>query len=468
ANTIFKFNGSAQKPSFRIKNVSGVDITEQINASEFRFSYNDGLSETRWKGDYTVTVSMRPGSNYYLKGDPTCLYSIDLNDAGEGNDPNTVQKPDDDGEGDKNRTDTLNLPLWQLIVGGASAVLFVFCTLKAFGEYGKLKAAKKEAKELAVQSYATTYGFAPLGLLAMASDSTFLGLEETPWTIIAFVALGLFLVSAVALFLLSKKRKAAELVVKREQARIAEEKEFAREEEMLRREEQHREEQARRDNEMKMMFAAMQQGGGYQQAPFQYDDMRSMLAETMQALLPAAMQQMQALPPAQSDPNAYAQPSYSAPVDSARSQKEDMLLERLARQEELINQLLQNQQAQQSAPAYEEEPVDDISWLGESDEVVSLEESYGALSDEGKRAYYEIGSYIMSKPRTSQNDGRYAVLFKYRGRTLFKLSIKDDAPVLYYPAGGGRAEVRVENASSLELAKSAIDRSVSSVDSQMA
>ena len=73
---------------------------------------------------------------------------------------------------------------------------------------------------------------------------------ETPWTIIAFVTLGLFLVSLMAVLLTSKKRKAAELALKREQARIAEEKEFAREEEMMRRDE----EQKRRDNELRMMF----------------------------------------------------------------------------------------------------------------------------------------------------------------------------------------------------------------------
>ncbi|MDE6411237.1 MAG: InlB B-repeat-containing protein [Clostridia bacterium] len=460
SNTILEYNGKAQRPSFRILNTSNVDITDSVSASEFRFSYNDGLSESKWKGDYTVTVSMRPGSNYYLKGDPTCLYSIELNEAGEGNNPNTVQKPDDnDVKGDNPRTDTSNLPLWQLIVGGASAVLFVFCTLKAFGEYGKLKAAKKEAKELAAQSYITTYGFAPLGLLAMAAGSTFLGLEETPWTIIALVALGLFLVSAVALFMLSKKRKAAELVVKREEARIAEEKEYAREEE-------RREEQARRDNEMKMMFAAMQQN--YQPQP--YEDVRGLIAETMQAFLPMMQQQM-ALPPAQSDSNAYSapQPAYNAPQNNEVNDLRAMMAQQqaqMAQQQELLNQLLQNQ-TQQSAPAYEEEPVDDVSWLGENEEVVSLEESYGNLSDEGKRAYYEIGSYIMNKPRTSQNDGRYAVLFKYRGKTLFKLAIKDDAPVLYYPLNGGRGELRIADPESLGKAKSYIDMQDQKNDSQM-
>ncbi|MDE6411616.1 MAG: hypothetical protein K2L02_03670, partial [Clostridia bacterium] len=83
------------------------------------------------------------------------------------------------------------------------------------------------------------------------------------------------------------------------------------------------------------------------------------------------------------------------------------------------------------------------------------------------RAYYEIGSYIMNKPRTSQNDGRYAVLFKYRRKTLFKLCIKGDAPVLYYPENSGRGEVHIVDAASLDYAKSVIDMQIRKVDSQM-
>ncbi|MDE6411715.1 MAG: hypothetical protein K2L02_04175, partial [Clostridia bacterium] len=191
-------------------------------------------------------------------------------------------------------------------------------------------------------------------------------------------------------------------------------------------------------------------------------------------LLPA-MQQMMALPPAQSDPNAYQQPAYGAPNPEAEALRAQVAAQQaqmaeqqaqMAKQQELLTQILQNQQAQQAAAAeYEEEPVDDISWLGPNDEVVSLEESYGNLNDDGRRCYYEIGSYIMSKPRTSQNDGRYAVLFKYRSRTIIKLCIKDDAPVLYYPTeNGGRGEVRIADAASLEFAKSVVDRTVSRVD----
>ena len=471
--TKFKFNEDWQKPEFKLILEEGNEnVTDELIGAIMCNGESWELWQgSMWAGKYSVTLSIDPESEYaetyFLVGKPTCEYTI-LKDGDKGENPNG-ENPLPPGGGNNGNDNTITgLPLWQLIVGGVSALLFVACTLKSFGEYGKAKAAKREAKELAAQSYAVNYSFVPLPLLAMGAGVKFLGLEETPWTIIALVAVGLFLVSAVMLFMMTKKRKAAELLLKREQARIAEEKEYAREEEHLRREEQvraeMREEQARRDNEMKMMFAAMQQGG-YQQQPM-YDDshIQNLIASTVSALLPAMQQQM-ALPPAQ-DPNAYAQPGYVAPSGiSAEAQNEiNRLHEQMAQQQELINKLIQNQQA----PVYEEEePEDDISWLGENEEMISLEESYGALSDEGKRAYYDIGSYIMNKPRTSQNDGRYAVLFKYRGRTIFKLAIKEDAPVLYYPLNGGRGEVRIADPASLETAKSMVDRCVLAVDNEL-
>ena len=465
-DVLFTFNGSVQRPEYKITNNSGADITDEVRNY---ISYNDEALSSKWAGDYEATLSLNAAGRdkYFLRGKTSCNYTISKDKDGNGADPNG-ENPLPPGGGDNGNDNTITgLPLWQLIVGGVSALLFVVCTLKSFGEYGKAKAAKREAKELAAQSYAVNYSFAPLPLLAMGAGVKFLGLEETPWTVIALVAAGLFLVSAVMLFMMTKKRKAAELLLKREQARIAEEKEYAREEE-----------QQRRDNELRMMFAAMQQGG-YQQQPM-YDDshIQNLIASTVSALLPAVQQQM-ALPPAQ-DPNMYAQSQsplgYGAPNSEAEAlraqmaaqeermaRQQEQMAAQMAQQQELINQLIQNQ----AAPAYEEEIEDDVSWLGENDEMISLEESYGALSDEGKRAYYEIGSYIMNKPRTSQNDGRYAVLFKYRGKTVFKLCIKDDAPVLYYPLNGGRGEVRIADPASLGTAKSMIDRCVSAVDNEL-
>ena len=457
---VFKDN-EWQGPSVTFRNQEdGSDITELLKGLNAVIIENE---TALWAGNYEMKVSLDSASGYYLYGKTSCNYTISKDKDGNGADPNggTPLPP---GGGDNGDGNTLNIPLWQVIVSGVSTVLFVVCAVKTYSNLSKAKAARRETKELASQSYSVNYGFAPLPLMAVGA---FLGMGETPWTIIAFVTLGLFLVSLMAVLLTSRKRKAAELALKREQARIAEEKEFAREEEQLRREEQMREEQRRRDEEFKMMFAAMQQSNS---GSMHYEDMQNMIASTVSALLPAMQQQM-ALPPAQSDMSGYAQPGYVSPeaemLRAQMAQQQELMAQQqaqMAQQQELINQLLQNQQA----PVYEEEePEDDISWLGGNDEIISLEESYGALSDEGKRAYYEIGSYIMNKPRTSQNDGRYAVLFKYRGRTVFKLAIKDDAPVLYYPLNGGRGEVRIADSASLGTAKSMIDRTVMSVDGEL-
>ena len=373
-----------------------------------------------------------------------------------------TEKPDpnpDPGTVDPPATNLSNLPLWQLIVGGISAVLFVVCAAKAFGEYGKLKAAKNEAKELASVSYSVSYAFAPLPLLLAVGTKEFLGMGESAWTVIAFVALGLFLVSLAAMMLLSKKRKAAELIVRREQARIDEEKEYARQEE-----------QRRRDDEMKMMFAAMQQGF-QQQSAMNYGDMQNMITASMQALLPA-MSQMAALPPAQdsstyADPNAQygAAPQYAPPAPSSETEE---LRAQLAQQQAMINQLLQNQQAQAAYANYEPEENDSAYWQDDASDTIPLEESYGKLSDEAKRCYYDIGSYIMTKQRVSQNDGKYAVLFRYRGKTLFKLCIRGDAPVLFYLTDSGvKDAIRLADAQALSVAKSVIDQSVIKRDREL-
>ena len=388
------------------------------------------VSEYSAAGYYQIEVKLNP------------LYEVDYELVssnfmyiimpGGGGTPNPNPTPGD-GTGN-NPTNGTIVSYVPIILSGVSGVLIVVFLIMSLNNLSAAKAAREKTKKLAAMSYS----FAPAGLLGIV-----LGLSETNWWIIAGILMGLALIMAIFAFMTKGKKKRALEALEEEKERIAEEKEFAKEE--------------KQRAEMRMMFAAMQQN--VQQPQMNYGDMQNMIASAVSSLLPAMQQQM-ALPPAQ-DPNTYApQPDYAA-----RAENEELRAQ-LAKQQELLNQVLQNQQAQQ-AYDYEEEPEDDISWLGENDEVISLEESYGALSDEGKRAYYEIGSYIMNKPRTSQNDGRYAVLFKYRGRTVFKLAIKDDAPVLYYPTGSRRSEVRVCDAASLEVAKSMIDRTVMRVDSEL-
>ncbi|MDE6411208.1 MAG: hypothetical protein K2L02_01545 [Clostridia bacterium] len=424
--------------------VNGLQIENQFGWDNNAFTITyilDGkvVPNCNAAGNYTVEISLDSNSYVIDNASQTILhFTVETGDASGG----TTTTPDvdggkDDGTGN-NPSDATIVSYLPLILSGVSLVLIVVFLIMTLNNLSAAKEAREKTKKLAMMSYSVS----PMGLLAIV-----LGLAESNWWIIAGVLMGLALLMAIVAFMSKGKKKKALLALEEEQNRIAEEKEYARQDE-----------QQRRDNELKMMFASMQQN--YQQPQvvqpqLQMDDIRGLLAETVSALLPTLQQQM-ALPPASFDVNASI---------SAEAQKEiDGLHEQIAQQQELLNQILQNQQ---SYMTYEEEVQDDTSWLGESDEMISLEESYGALSDEGRRFYYEVGSYIMNKPKTSQNDGRYAVLFKYRGRTIFKLAIKDDAPVLYYPAGGGRSEIRVSDASSLELAKSAIDRQTIKVDSEL-
>ena len=90
------------------------------------------------------------------------------------------------------------------------------------------------------------------------------------------------------------------------------------------------------------------------------------------------------------------------------------------------------------------------------------------MSEDAKRCYYDIGSYIMTKQKVAQNDGNYAVLFKYRGKTLFKLCIKGDAPVLFYTTdSGARESIRLADNAGLNAAKSAVDMSVMRRDREL-
>ncbi|MDE6411911.1 MAG: InlB B-repeat-containing protein [Clostridia bacterium] len=425
-------------------------------APEDKFNPDTDASSVKYSGDtnksavgaYVVKFSSLTtswASNYEIEEDLGKGYRI-IAAGADPDDPNNPQVPDpanpngsteNNGNGGKggttgeNPSDGTVISYLPIILSGVSLILIVVFTLMTLNYNSAAKNAMAKTKQLAQVSYS----FAPAGFLAVA-----LGLSVSNWWIIAGVLMGLALIMGIVAFTFRGKKQKALILLAEEEKRVAEEKEFARREEEKR--------------EMRMMFASMQQN--YQQPQFNYEALQGAIASSVSALLPALQQQM-ALPPAAFDVNASL---------SADAQKEiDGLHAQMAQQQELLNRILENQQSY-VMPLYEEEVQDDTSWLGENEEFISLEESYGALSDEGRRFYYEIGSYIMNKPRTSQNDGRYAVLFKYRGKTIFKLCIKDDAPVLYYPAGGGRSEIRVSDVSSLELAKSVIDRQTVKVDNE--
>ena len=430
-NGYYMYNGEVQRPS-----VIGIyderDMPLDLNG--YLVDYEGTFDQ--WAGDYTVkaTVSSKdaPETQYRIVQETLSYRILKNGDQGgrPGTDPNPKPNPDENGGGDNPSPETIGA-IPQLIISGVSLVLILVFGIMTMNYASAAKRAKAKVKKLAQMSYS----FAPVGLLAPA----LLGISDSNWWIIAGVLMGLALFTAILMFIYRGKSRRALAMLEEEQERIEEEKELAREAE-----------RDRRDNELKMMFAAMQQQN-YQQQPVGYDDMQNMIASAVTALLPGLQQSMQALPPAQSQPE-------TSEADELRAQ--------MAQQQEMINQLLQNQQAQQqsyAAPAQayaEPEPP-----VFTDDETISLEELYGKMSDDAKRLYYEIGGYIMGKPDTAQNDGKYSVLFKHRGKTLFKLCIKNDAPVLYYALDNGtQGEAIISDLSTLEMAKGIVDLRISQSD----
>lgn len=476
-------------------------ILDGFPANAFVYEYIDALT-----GSVVPSTALVDGANYQTRIRLSDKYALNymfeetqsaVSDAQfftlSGNRPIDPSNPIVPGEGD-NPSDKTIEPLPQIILSGIGIVLTVVFAIMTINYASVVKSATEKRKKLAQM----TYSFAPTGLLALL-----FGFSESNWWIVAGVSLGAALITAIVMFMFRKKSKKALALLEEEKERVEAEKEYAKEE-------RTRMDQQRRDEEMRMMFAAMQQQNA-QQPQMQYNDMRAMLAETVSALLPA-IQQVQALPPA-ADPSQYgdpyaAQQPYGAPQQPYAAPQQpyampqqpygapqqpygapqqpyaapapdpnetEALRAQIAQQQEMLNRILQNQQAQQTQQA-EPKPVyadsyaagEDLSWLGESSETVSLEELYGNLSDEGKRCYYEIGSYIMGKPQTSQNDGKYAVLFKYRGKTLFKLCILNNAPVLYYLSDyGARAELFITDIHVLETAKAIVDHLYERTDREL-
>ena len=427
----YTFNNEIQAP--KVKALYSENGMGEANLDDYEIVYTGDWNKSKWRGSYTVGVEIKAYDGTPIRvRQGECSYIIRPNN-GEGNPPTTNPEDPDDSNPEKPVEGTIqSIP--QIVISGVSAVLILVFTIMTLNYVSVMNNAKRKAKKLAQISYS----FAPMGLLSLT-----LGLTDMNWWIIAGVLMGVALFMAILMFVYRGKSKHALLLLEEEEERIEEEKEAAR----LDREAQARAEQQRRDDEFKMMFAAMQQN--YQQPQMQYDDMKSLLAETVAGLLPTMQQQMQALPPAQSE------------ADDLRAM--------MAQQQEMLNQLMQNQQTQQDyAAVAQDESVKTIFDTQPETEVVTLEESYGKLSDEEKRYYYEIGGYIMSKPETVQNDGKYAVLFKYRGRTLFKLFIKNNAPILAYVLdNNSQAEMIIDDETALDDAKQIVNMRTKRVDREL-
>ncbi|MDE7373111.1 MAG: hypothetical protein K2N18_03520, partial [Clostridia bacterium] len=305
----FVFNGEVQYP--KVKALYSENGMGEENLDDYNINYTGDWNRSKWRGTYSVGVEItaEDGTPLRIRQGETS-YVIRRNAAGEGNDPDAGKPtgPDDSGNtGDNPGTPSHEYPIIQLIIGGVGAILLVLFTAKTMGYASSTKEAKKKTKELAQISYSFA---APVGLLAIE----LLGLGSGAWWGISVAILALALLMGAVMFVFRSKNKHALAALAEEQARVDEEKEAAKE--MQRQ---------RRDDEFKMMFAAMQQN--YSQPAVNYDDMQNMISSAVAGLLPTMQQQLQALPPAQSE------------TDDLRSLMEQ--------QQEMLNQLMQERQVHQ-------------------------------------------------------------------------------------------------------------------------
>ena len=208
------YNAEGAEIGFEQISVGTYGVKAKIKATyAAQYDFFGGTDETE-----TVSFTVVSGEQIRNPNEP-----IDPNDP-NGNGGTTGDKPTDSFLPE-------NLPLWQLITGGISAVLIVVFLAKIFS----LGARTKKAKA------ATAYSFGGIGAL-LAMDGAWLGLPQIGWTAIAVGLMGLAAALFVVFILMNRKCLAAEAEA------IAAEK---------RRQEEKEEERRRRDDEFKIMMANM-------------------------------------------------------------------------------------------------------------------------------------------------------------------------------------------------------------------
>ena len=509
STTELTFNGEVQKPTFTVMlEENGKDPVDITASATGALIVSDVTS--KWAGDYTVTVNAKDGSNYFIRKGGTCSYRIVTNDQGEGKDPAGGTPIDPDGNGgntDANKPNngiTLpsNLPLWQLIVGGVSAILSVVFLAKIFGYTGRAKRANKKVKE--------AYSFGGLAAVLLAMDGTFLGMGEMIWTIVACALAGLM----VLLFIV--------MLVCRKRCLVSEEAAENTEKDARR----------RRDEEFKLMMASMMNPNGQAAGGYVGGDIKEIVGDVVASLMPAMQQTMQALPaPDNSELRAVIEQQQQMieqmmnnqqqlqalpPPDSGAEERIREMELRMAEQQRLAEERMAQMMAQMAATMSQSTPqpqtvvqTDDglrdilekhgeilndlmskenvnntvvINKEGreiddESKVRLTLKEAYEKLTDPLKRVFDATGEYVMKNQEVVASEGKFAITYKYRGKQYLKLSIKRGYPTISYSTEGEQlrnlkkkaaeeegvkvrfkmSELQIFDDSTLEVAKGVID-----------
>ncbi len=388
---------------------------------------------------------------------------------------------------DPNYREVFEFPVWQVAASGVSIVLIIFFTLMTLSYAASANRSVQKTRKLAE----ITYSAAPvLPLMAIG----WLGMRETGWTVVASALMGIAFMMLVIMLLYRRRSIRALQKLNNEQLRVNAERAAVEAE-------RRREEARRREEELKTMLAGLQSNYNSMAMDAQNalaGNVQQMIAGTVNAMLPAVQQRLQELPPAPSDNSdlyeiierheetlkslisrrkeqgitarteEYAALGKTvAKLSDARKKGKEAADEReqlkkiIASQESLIEAFIDERKM------YEVAAAADVK--GAKGANVSLLEAFKQCDENVKALYFELGGYITSMPNIEQIDGKYAVLFKYRGKSLFKLRIIDGVPYFSYMMDNGmQTEIVVKDEISLEEAKQTVTMRMKRVDRNIA
>ncbi len=449
---------------------------EYDDAIEYTYYDEDGRAlsaESLKTGEsYTVVARVKPEYlNYFTLGTGTeATTTFEYHKAGEatGDNPQPVVASE--------------LPVWQITVTAISILFFAIFAVMALNYSSNARKTERKTKKLQRISYSSV-AFLPLLMVR-----EWLGMGETGWTAVALSSLGVALLMCAVMIGFRKKNLRVTEEFEEEQRRVEDEKAAFEEA-------QRREENRRRDEEMHMMFAGLQ--SNYSAMA---NDMHNMLEGSMQQMLGAVNEAVSAaLPPAQEQyydnmlPSGYDTEEYNE-LRSTVAKKADTLNMLMNEQQSLgyavetesyneicrlideadqnvntegydeyeaLRQIVERQDMMIESMMAERKLYQRGSATPEGDadgERILIADAFNELSEDEQMLYYTVTNYIMGVPEMDEVDGKYAVVFKYRGNTIFMIYIRDGAPYLCYMLDNGvQAEIRLEDNISLEDAKEVID-----------
>ena len=327
-----------------------------------------------------------------------------------------------------------DVPLWQLITSIISLILIIVFVSKGAGYLSK----SKQDKKMAESKYKTYYAGA------------FLGLSLGGWTATACVLVVLAAASLIFMILAKSKYNKSQVYA-----------EGLREEYERNKKEEEKQEARQRDENMRMMFMGMMggsaggNGGGY---GIGADEIRVIISETVNALLPSVQQML----PQQAG---MSEETMQKMLDQNDDKMEKLMKQNDERVEKLMDKIMEltaNQGEVQVVEKVVEVPVEKIvekvvevpvEKVVEVEKIVekevaaavepkpkkeiapklTLDEAYALLTKEQKKYFDGIKEYALTKDKCKEKKSTYAVtLGQSTVNPLVKLTIKKDNVVALF------------------------------------